>query len=501
MSDSHVYEHAATFEQHEVTGNLRLHKYEAYYEQLFSEALADGVITAEERGQLNRMGDQLGLDPARLRQLEEALKTAYEAHRHVRVREAEPGFAEDDSPRASLSPLEPATDARTLALQRRVVYLERRVADLERDLEEARAQVSVEVDFSDLEAAGDATVTEDDVAALLRRARHDPRDPETLHALYRAHARSGDVDRQWCVAQVLSFLGAADADEKATFEAHDDGAAIIKPRSSLHSDSWQRLLLHPDQEILTGEIMSVIVPAVLLGRIATLRHQKALPTLDPQKLQDPKSSTLAAVRCFVWGAAIFGMTAPPLYADTDFAGAVEMVPGMPPASRLGKLALSGRSPDEVAFIAGRHMSFYREEHFMRMLMPDVQDLEDLFLAALVIGNPGLPLAGNVKQRVAPIAKAIEPLLEAAQLDRLRGHFLRFVEEGGRTNLQRWASAVDRTAARAGLVLANNLVAAQNMLAAERVLDPQALCDDLLVFATSDRYAKLRKHIGVAIQAS
>ena len=76
---------------------------------------------------------------------------------------------------------------------------------------------------------------------------------------------------------------------------------------------------------------------------------------------------------------------------------------------------------------------------MRALIPGIADLEDIFLAALSIGNPGIPLNERAKQIVVPIAKAIEPILEPIAIDRLRGHFLRFVEEGGRTNLQRWAA--------------------------------------------------------------
>ena len=84
----------------------------------------------------------------------------------------------------------------------------------------------------------------------------------------------------------------------------------------------------------------------------------------------------------------------------------------------------------------------------------------------------------------PIARATEPLLEASHVDRLRGHFLRFVEEGGRTNLQRWAAAAEFTTARAGLLLSDDLAAAATMLAAEGAADLPARMDDLVVFSAS-----------------
>ena len=135
-------------------------------------------------------------------------------------------------------------------------------------------------------------------------------------------------------------------------------------------------------------------------------------------------------------------------AQQCFPGAAEMVPGVPPSTRLGQKVLSGRSALELAFVAGRHLAWFREERFVRLLVPTLADLEDLFLAALHIGNPGLPLGADVKRRIEPLSNAIEPILEPQQIDRLRGYFLRFVEDGGRTNLQRWATAADRTAARA-----------------------------------------------------
>jgi len=199
------------------------------------------------------------------------------------------------------------------------------------------------------------------------------------------------------------------------------------------------------------------------------------------------------VRCFGWAASILGMGTPPLYADPTWEGLAAMVPGVPPSSRLGKAALSGRTPEELVFVAARHLASYREDHFLRMLFPSIPDLEDIFLAALTIGQPQLPLAASVRQRAQPIAQAIEPLLDPAHVDRLRGAFLRFVEEGGRTNLQRWANGADMTTARAGLLLSDDLAAAKRMLAIEGLTtDLESHVDDLIVFYTGDRATRLRK---------
>ena len=87
-------------------------------------------------------------------------------------------------------------------------------------------------------------------------------------------------------------------------------------------------------------------------------------------------------------------------------------------------------------------------------------------------------------------------MDAAQKDRLRGHFLRFVEEGGRTNLNRWAHAADLTTMRAGLLLADDLGAAKRVLDLGGTGNRDEQLDDL--FYTSDRCTRIRKQIGVAL---
>lgn len=490
MSSAPLFEHSASFDAGQVGGHVHVGRFEAAYEQLFAEVLEDGVITAEERARLERAASDLGLDRARIEELERALTAAFEIRHRVPVRRA-------DAPAPAPETLAEGAEAdpRIAALQKRIALLEARVEELGRELEEARANVAVEVDFSGVDTSP-ATETED-LDEIYRRVRHAPREVVSLRALFRAATARGESDRAYNAAHALTFLGAAAPEEKQLFEAHRP-EGLPRPTAALDRDAWKRLLFHPDEEVLAGEIFASVVPAVLLGRVAALRHARALPALDPQKRVDPRTTTVQAARCFGWAASILGMPAPPLYTDPSYPGQVELIPGVPPASRIGKQALSGRTPDELAFVAGRHLAFFREEHFIRLLLPSLFDVEDVFLAALTIGNPGLPLSDEVRRRVAPIAQALSPLLDAAQVDRLRGHFLRFVEEGGRTNLNRWTEAADRTACRAGLLLCESLWAADRMLEVGGDDDRAEKVDDLIVFLASDRCTMLRKRIGVAV---
>jgi hypothetical protein len=492
--DMDAFSFDQNFEPGAISGQMRLGKFQSHYEEIFAEVIEDGVITAEERARLNRAADALGLDRAQLQRLEQALEAAYETRHHVRVREV--GDEEPAPVSLVLSP-QGAGDPRVAELELRIAKLEARIQRLTDELEAARAQITVEVDVSAIDTTAAAT-SEDSTVEAMRQLRRDPRDVPALRALYRIYATAQpDADRQWLCAQALAFVGGADDDHRRTFaRGRTDG--LIRPTASLSDEGW-KLLFHPDEEILTGQIFAVIVGPVLLGRVSTLRRERTLPRLDPACKQDPKASTLQAVRCFSWAGAVLGMAVPPLYADPDFAGAVEMVPGVPPPTRLGARVLSGRSPAELAFIAGRHLSWHREEHFVRLLVPSIADLENLFLAALSIANAGIPLNADVKRRVGPLARAIEPLLEPAAIDRLRGHFLRFIEEGGRTNLQRWAVAAGRTASRAGLLLANDLQVAEAVLGDEDPGAARETLDDLLTFMLSERYPQIRRQMGIAVR--
>jgi hypothetical protein len=478
------FAHHAEFAAGEVAGGFGLGPLEAQYEELFAEVLEDGIITAEERARLEKAAANLGIDRQRLLRLEQAMVAAYQTRHHVRIIE------EYEEAVPSLAPLrvEAEGDAGRALLLKRVEQLE------EAELKRAQAAINVEIDLSGLE--DDAARATEDPDDVWRRIRRNPTDTEAHRALHRIYRARGEQDRAWCAAQALVALGAANAEERAEFEANRS-ATLMAPRAGLSPAAWYDQLFHPEEEVLTGQIFGVIAPAALLGRVTALRRDGKLHQPAAETRQDVTRATVTAVRAIPWAAAILGLAAPHVYVERERDAGFKHVPGVPPVTVVGKQVLSGRTQLEHAFLVGRHLSWYRHEHYVKTLFTSIPDLEDLFLAALVIGNPGLPIAEDMKRRVTPIAQAIHPLLEPAQLDTLRGCFLRFVEEGARTNLQRWSLATEKTACRAGFLLCNDLATALKLLETEeRGLGE--LGKDLYAFATSERYFQLRRQLGVAL---
>ncbi|HEY5961749.1 MAG TPA: hypothetical protein VIV60_34560, partial [Polyangiaceae bacterium] len=447
-------------------------------------------ITIEERAQLEKAAENMGLEPRRLLRLEQAMLAAYQAHHRVQIIE------HYEEPTASLSPIQiqaDGDDSKTL-LMKQIAQLERRVRELEDELRRLQASIHVEVDLRELEdSVADAS---EDAEEIWRRVRRNPTSAEALNQLYRVYGAREEHDKCWCIAQVLVALGQANQEQRTLFERQRSDTLIV-PRGGVSPAAWHDLLFHPEQEALTSQIFGLIAPAVLLGRVTSLRRDGKLHLPAPSAKQDPSSATVTAVRALPWAAAILGLQCPQIYIEKERDVAFEHIPSIPPLTTIGKRALTGLNQIEHAFLVGRHMTAYRQEHYIRVLFAAVPDLEDLFLAALTIGNPALPIAEERKRRVRPIADAIAPMLEAAQLDALRGCFLRFVEEGGRTNLQRWSLAAEKTGCRAGLLLCNDLSTALKRLEMEEGKYGE-LARDCIAFVTSDRYFKLRRQLGISI---
>lgn len=505
--DRTSFSHASDFLAAAPTGGLGLGPLEIQYQELFAEVLEDGVITVDERARLERAAKNLGLDLARLERLEEAMTAAYETHHRMRVVDhtvvphttIAPLFSSQPSslgsaPVASAPP--PLVQARSPeleALQRENSALRGRIGALEEELRRAQAAVNVEVDLSALDFDAASTEAPEEV---WRRVRQDPTDPDQLRALKEAYDAQGNADGKYLAAAALVAIGAATDEEKALTDRHRP-SGLIAPRASLDETIWRSHLISPEQEPITGALFSVVAPAILIGRVTTLRRDSQLHHPRPETKQDPATSTVMAVRSVGWAAALLGLPAPSVFAEPELDAGFFHTAGMPPYTLVGKRALSGRTVPELAFLVGRHMSLYRGEHFVLTLFSATEDLEDLFLAALLIANPKLPIKGVKRARIDPLARAMEPLLNPTQLDLLRGHYLRFAEEGGRTNLQRWSAAVDKTGARVGLALSQDLGAALRLLEPEEgKLGPLAL--DLLSYSTGSRFLALRSSLGISV---
>jgi hypothetical protein len=445
------------------TGSVRLGPFERLYETLFAEALESGEISTEERERLDLAAAALGLDAARVASLEAALMAAWELEA-----------------------------AETLVDPRSTVHTE--------------PDTSADTTTRIVSTATPTSVYDDEAPTLARRGArttNSHRPPPSielpfreLHARYEGAARTGTLDDRLRIAEVLVLRGAATPEQRTFWESHRQ-LGPIRPVRSLTADAWSTLLTHPDQDRTTSEVFGVIASASLLGRISAMRRDGTLPKLDPESYQNPLTSTAAAVRAIAWSAATLGIRTPPTYVAPDLDAGFEIVTVVPPSTRIGVRALSGLGPSQLAFACGRHLAWFREEHFICTLVPSVAYLETIFYAALLLGAPTLSLPDDVRERARVFAQAIVPCLEPSQAEKLRRLVARFLARGGRTNLKRWARAAEWTACRTGLLLCGELQTAADALASEP--GGEARITQLETFWASTEAGTLRAQLGVAIR--
>jgi hypothetical protein len=328
--------------------------------------------------------------------------------------------------------------------------------------------------------------------------RGDPTAIEPYRALYKLYMHREEYDRAWCACQAIALLGKASDEERQFFDDYRP-KGLVSMKSRLDTVLWRKNLYHPDENLDIAHVFDVLAPAALKLKIHLLRAENQLSVMEPRFKQDPKGSTITLVKTFVWAAEVFGIRCPELYVRSDLPGALVAVPMRPPASLAGSTVCSGLQPQELTFVVGKHMSFYRGEHYVKALFPDSSDLVALFSGALELVGVDGP---SSDVRVAEFRDLLAKCVEQDRMGTLRQAVHRWVKNRGPMDITRWSRAVELTACRAGLLLSGDLGAAWAMINAE----PQAPGDppvdekvkDLFSFAVSAEYFALRTLLGITI---
>jgi hypothetical protein len=531
------FQFSPSFAAIEDTGSFQPGDFEAEYTKLFAEALDEGM-SAEDRERLDLAAEALGLSSEKISHLEQTLRSAYEAKASITISEigspwlSDPGTLADRAP-PSIAPPPPTTNPYAPASEPATSASPTspgEVDDEDTGPVTYRTPSLPEISEAELEEAPD---TPRDVAPALQAMRNTPAygeeyddeeappasveeiednrptppsflastgpteltEEEALHERFLRLGAQGQVDAQLCTASVLVRRHQATPAENELYRAYQKNQ-LQRPERPLTTAAWSSLLFHPHQDRTIGEIFSVIASAALFARVSAMRIDGTLVRLDPKKKQDPATSTVSVVRAIEWSAATLGLMAPPVYLAPELDNGLEIIPSIPPATRVGRQMLSGRSALELAFQCARHITWFREEYFICTLVPAVQHLEDIFVAALLIGVPDLPLENDAHERARLNRDAILPVLRSEDIQALRHLGQQFLERGMRLSLRRWAQAAEFTACRAGLLVSGDLATAAEVLlreanGAERLAEVES-------FWASDAAAELRRDLGVAV---
>jgi tetratricopeptide (TPR) repeat protein len=348
-------------------------------------------------------------------------------------------------------------------------------------------------------AKGDRTVA---VSELETVAAYAPMRAQTYRRLHELHSRAQRPDRAWLAATCLEELGAADVSHELVIEQfRPDGP--IRPTTALEDGWWDECLRAPGADAIVCDILRAVSETAIALRLEELAAKKKLPTLDPATKQDT-ASTASVVRTFVWAARALGIASPDLYLLDEVPSGIAAVPAHAPGTALGPQVRSGMTVQQLAFLTGRHLTYYRPEHYALVFFPTLADVSSLVLAAVRLVIPGIsvppPADGDSK-----VATNLGARLPDDKKSAVEEAVARLDARGGKLDLLAWIRHVELTAARAGCLLAGDLRVPMRLMKDESRAIGELAADtkrgDLLAFCASDAYGKLRERMGVAIHSS
>jgi tetratricopeptide (TPR) repeat protein len=325
---------------------------------------------------------------------------------------------------------------------------------------------------------------------------HVPTRAATYKRLFELHTRAGRTDQAWLCANALVALDAAEMDHELLV---DQMKSAQRPSAALDDDAWRKLVAKGvDDE--TGKVLEALLPAAVAMRVDELRAKKKLPSLDPQKKQ-PKTSTVSAVRTFAWASQLLGVDLPDVYVLPDVPGGVAAVQAPEPATAIGLAVTSGMSVPELAFLAARHLTYYRRAHYALVFYPTIADLSAIVLSAMKVVRPKLAASKPIAQAAKRLGKELDRLGPDAK-GKLDLAVKRLEERGTKLDLAAFVRGVELTAQRAGLLLANDLKVALAIVdREERAVADVSAADrrgELLAACASASFSELRARLGVAV---
>jgi hypothetical protein len=336
--------------------------------------------------------------------------------------------------------------------------------------------------------------------ALLKKSPYKADGYKLLRKLFTDAKRP---DAAWCLCQALSVMNLAAPDEERFYKKHRaDGAAPAQ--ATLSDDEWSTLA-HPDLDPLVTRLFALVEPSIVRARTEPLDKlgYDVRYAIDTQLHPYPISQMLH------YALAVLGLTPPLVFQNTN-----EKVPektglgflhAKTPGIVLGRAAFDPElATQAMAFMAGRHLSYFRPGHYVRHVVPTGTGLKAWLFAAIRLCVPQFPVATEL---VGPVQDAQEILsadFTGAAKEMLASVVGKLIQAGNAVDLKKWVAGVDSTADRAGLLLAHDLGAAceaiKNRLAPDDPATARDRAKELVLFSVSEPYFDLRAKLQIAIDS-
>lgn len=325
----------------------------------------------------------------------------------------------------------------------------------------------------------------------------DPYRVESLQALRKIYTSGKKPDESWCMCQALRCLKMADPDEEKFFKKYRL-TKLAKTKQPITDELWRELVVHPAEDGLLTAIFATLQPAVIATQAQALH---SLGIGEHLRI-DPVSDPTAIVRMLAHVSETTTTYLPPVYDAPHDPGGLSFLFSSPPAIGIGGGAKAGGPQQALAFVAARHLCYYRNGHLMRQLVPTGTGLRAWLIASIRTIVPRFPAPATMENQVRNAVDAITTHLGGPQRDALRSMTQKLLEAAPELDMKEWMAAVDLTADRLGFILSNDLKLANAVIEASpedsASVSRKDRLRDLLAYSTSEQYLELRRRIGIAL---
>jgi tetratricopeptide (TPR) repeat protein len=337
------------------------------------------------------------------------------------------------------------------------------------------------------------------------------REPDRLagyKTLRRLYVETRQVDKAWCLAGALRFLGAADSTDTAEWEA-GRSAGFTAAKRRITEELWQKHIIHPREDRALVGLFNLLAPT-----LAPLTAQP-LQNLGLKKSSavDPQKDERMVVKLFRYATHTLGVQPPELFLRPDSKDPLQVAnvadkAGLTPAMLVGAPHLDKKSEKELLFDLTKRLAFLRPERYLRYALPQATALAGAVASAFV--SAGLPWSNGVpvdKADVEKLAAHLKRSLPQSALDQIAvlGRRAYQPERNKVADIKLWMDASDLTASRAAFVLTNDFEVAARLVASETgsgtSLSAKERLKELLVYSVSEDYFVVRKHLGFEVGAA
>ncbi len=327
---------------------------------------------------------------------------------------------------------------------------------------------------------------------------HSPDRVELYRALSALYQDEAELDKSYCLAQALVFLGSATDEERALFDGRKPKQFVLAKRR-LTEELWQKAIIHRRENRHVNAVFSQVIGSVA----ATTAQPASAFNLSPKSRTDVDKDGALISRIFKYASNLMALDPEPhLYMQNGADVGIRVAntrdgEKLVPSVLIGDPHANKTDDRELAFELGKRLAYFRPERYVNYALQTLPKLENAYTAALCAAGVEQEEGG---EDVEKLTRHLKKTVPGAVLDQV-GALARKLGGKQRNGLiAGWRTATDLTANRIGLILCNDLETAARVIATEQTsistLPAKDRLRDLLAYAVSEEYFAVRRHLGI-----